>query len=124
MLRMKRCVEKQRQSWRGRQRRKGTGLMVRGGASNGATTTTTTETDGQNVVVTGSTRGLGRALALEFLKAGDRVCISSRKEEDVRECVRSLEREYGNNAVSGQKCDVSIAEDVEQLATTATKGSL
>ncbi|XP_024032454.1 probable chlorophyll(ide) b reductase NYC1, chloroplastic, partial [Morus notabilis] len=32
----------------------------------------------RNVVVTGSTRGLGKALAREFLLSGDRVVVASR----------------------------------------------
>jgi chlorophyll(ide) b reductase len=33
----------------------------------------------RNVVITGSTRGLGKALAREFLLSGDRVVIASRR---------------------------------------------
>jgi chlorophyll(ide) b reductase len=33
----------------------------------------------RNVVVTGSTRGLGKALAREFLLSGDNVVITSRR---------------------------------------------
>jgi chlorophyll(ide) b reductase len=33
----------------------------------------------RNVVITGSTRGLGKALAREFLRVGDNVIIASRR---------------------------------------------
>ena len=113
--------QQQRRGWgdgnddggRKRQRQRGSELMA--SADSGTTTLTR-----QNVVVTGSTRGLGRALVLEFLKAGDRVCVSSRNEDDVRKSVQSLEKDYGD-AVSGKKCDVSIAKDVEKLATCAAE---
>ena len=36
-----------------------------------------------NVVITGSTRGIGRGLAVEFLKRGHNVVVSSRRQADV-----------------------------------------
>ena len=40
-----------------------------------------------NVVITGSTRGIGRGLAVEFLKRGHNVVVSSRKQVDVGKAV-------------------------------------
>lgn len=44
----------------------------------------------RNVVITGSTRGLGKALAREFLLAGDNVVVTSRSEEAVRSTVEEI----------------------------------
>ncbi|KAJ7973867.1 Chlorophyll(Ide) b reductase [Quillaja saponaria] len=45
----------------------------------------------RNIVITGSTRGLGKALAREFLLSGDRVVVTSRSPESVDATVRELE---------------------------------
>ncbi|XP_042499292.1 probable chlorophyll(ide) b reductase NYC1, chloroplastic [Macadamia integrifolia] len=88
----------------------------------------------RNVVVTGSTRGLGKALAREFLLSGDRVVVASRSPESVQMTVSELEenlkecmltrggtsRENMKYAkVVGIECDVCEPEDVRKLARFA-----
>ncbi|CAI9100326.1 OLC1v1037300C2 [Oldenlandia corymbosa var. corymbosa] len=88
----------------------------------------------RNVVVTGSTRGLGKALAREFLLSGDRVVIASRSAESVDRTVKELEENLQqllvNSGVSSSKkiaqakvigiaCDVSVPADVHKLADYA-----
>lgn len=48
-----------------------------------------------NVLITGSSKGIGYALAKEFLKAGDNVIISSRTAEHVDTAVQKLKKESG-----------------------------
>ncbi|KAK8595602.1 hypothetical protein V6N13_000309 [Hibiscus sabdariffa] len=87
----------------------------------------------RNVVITGSTRGLGKALAREFLLSGDRVVVTSRSPESVRATVRELEenlkegkvaggsfsKNLGQAKVVGIACDVCDPSDVEKLANFA-----
>ncbi|CAH8392024.1 unnamed protein product [Eruca vesicaria subsp. sativa] len=90
----------------------------------------------RNVVITGSTRGLGKALAREFLLSGDRVIVTSRSSESVDMTVKELEqnlKEIVSNAsesarkkladakVVGIACDVCKPEDVEKLSNFAVK---
>ncbi|XP_072080081.1 chlorophyll(ide) b reductase NOL, chloroplastic isoform X3 [Arachis hypogaea] len=70
-----------------------------------------------NVLITGSTKGIGYALAKEFLKAGDNVIICSRSYERVETAVKSLKVEFGEQHVWGSKCDVRNAEDVKNLVS-------
>ncbi|XP_034692823.1 chlorophyll(ide) b reductase NOL, chloroplastic isoform X1 [Vitis riparia] len=72
-----------------------------------------------NVLITGSTKGIGFALAREFLKAGDNVIISSRSAERVESSVESLRREFGKHHVWGTTCDVRKGEDVKDLVAFA-----
>ncbi|MBN1835911.1 MAG: SDR family oxidoreductase [Spirochaetales bacterium] len=65
------------------------------------------------VVITGSTRGLGFALAREFLRLGCRVLVSGRSVEAVREVVGRLQA-YGAR-VEGQSCDVTDPAQVGAL---------
>lgn len=54
-----------------------------------------------NVVITGGSRGLGRALAQEFSKQGDKVFVISRSQQDIDQLCGSVKN------VTGRSCDVS-----------------
>ncbi|CAN6464994.1 unnamed protein product [Victoria cruziana] len=71
-----------------------------------------------NVLITGSSKGIGYALAKEFLKAGDNIIICSRSEERVESAVRSLREEFGQH-VWGTVCDVRGGGDVKALVSFA-----
>lgn len=75
------------------------------------------------VVVTGSTRGLGLAMAKEFVACGDSVVINGRTEQSVQAAVASLENMCASKGqrVVGFACDVATAEGCEGLAATASK---
>ncbi|XP_022765621.1 chlorophyll(ide) b reductase NOL, chloroplastic [Durio zibethinus] len=72
-----------------------------------------------NVLITGSSKGIGYALVKEFLKAGDNIIICSRSAERVKSAVKSLREEYGEQRVWGSQCDVREAEDVKNLVLFA-----
>ncbi|XP_071725197.1 chlorophyll(ide) b reductase NOL, chloroplastic-like [Rutidosis leptorrhynchoides] len=72
-----------------------------------------------NVLITGSTKGIGYALAREFLKAGDNVLICSRSAERVQLTVQDLRKEFGEQHVWGTKCDVRESQDVKDLVSFA-----
>ncbi|XP_050206244.1 chlorophyll(ide) b reductase NOL, chloroplastic [Mercurialis annua] len=74
-----------------------------------------------NILITGSTKGIGYALAKEFLKAGDNVVICSRSAERVESAVNKLRDEYGEQHVWGTKCDVREGQDVKDLVAFAQK---
>ncbi|CAD6233574.1 unnamed protein product [Miscanthus lutarioriparius] len=84
----------------------------------------------RNVVITGSTRGLGKALAREFLLSGDHVVITSRSPESVLQTIKELEENIqeglsvakkkerkilSHAKVVGTACDVCKPEDVKKL---------
>lgn len=76
---------------------------------------------GYTVLITGSTKGIGRALAEEFLSRGDRVVITSRDASRVAETVRELAAAHGAGRVAGLACNVSKGSDVTALADFATQ---
>ncbi len=67
------------------------------------------------VVITGSTRGIGYALADAFLARGCSVVISGRYEETVQKAVEALGQKYNPEQVAGTACDVSDYVQVEAL---------
>ncbi|KAG9136355.1 hypothetical protein Leryth_022671 [Lithospermum erythrorhizon] len=90
----------------------------------------------RNVVITGSTRGLGKALAREFLLSGDRVVVTSRRPQSVEETIKELKeslkqvvtsssdstiKKLINSRVVGIACDVSKPEEVKRLADFAVE---
>lgn len=70
---------------------------------------------GKVAVVTGSTRGIGRAIAGELARAGARVVISSRKADKCEE-VSSLIRSEGLEATA-IACHIGKRDDVERLVS-------
>ncbi|XP_002988833.2 probable chlorophyll(ide) b reductase NYC1, chloroplastic [Selaginella moellendorffii] len=92
-----------------------------------------------NIVITGSTRGLGKALAREFLRAGDNVIVASRSHSSVASTVEELTQELEESSrntstalswpeknhtkmsgkVVGTTCNVSNSDEVKALAEVA-----
>ena len=73
----------------------------------------------KNVVVTGSTRGIGHGLAREFLKRNCRAIITGRAAGTVGETVALLEGEFGAGRVAGTVCEVTSFESLQSLWTFA-----
>jgi NAD(P)-dependent dehydrogenase (short-subunit alcohol dehydrogenase family) len=69
----------------------------------------------KNIVITGSTRGIGYGLAEAFLARGCAVTISGRTPEKVEEVVARLSVAYGPERVQGQPCDVRHFAEVQAL---------
>lgn len=72
---------------------------------------------GKTVLVTGAGRGLGKAMALTFAKAGADVYLGNRKEDQGMETVKEIES-LGHRA-GFTKCDVAREEDVKKLLDDA-----
>ncbi|KAG6607269.1 Tropinone reductase-like, chloroplastic, partial [Cucurbita argyrosperma subsp. sororia] len=71
---------------------------------------------GTTALVTGGTRGIGRAIVEELVGFGARVHTCSRNENELKQCLRDwkdLEFE-----VSGSVCDVSVRAQREELMKT------
>jgi NAD(P)-dependent dehydrogenase (short-subunit alcohol dehydrogenase family) len=67
------------------------------------------------VVVTGSSKGLGYALAHAFLQAGDSVVVNSRDAKRCEDAVSRLNEDFPAASVCCFAADVGIAEQVLNL---------
>ncbi len=64
---------------------------------------------GRKAIVTGSTAGVGLAIARALVRAGAEVVVNGRKAEAVERAVAGLSTEPGAAAVHGVACDVGTA---------------
>lgn len=69
--------------------------------------------EGQSVLVTGASRGIGEGIARRFASEGANVAISANVPE-VEETAARLQRETGSTVI-GRYCDVTSRESVEAL---------
>ena len=68
-----------------------------------------------NIVITGSTKGIGLGMAREFLKRAHDVVISSRSAAAVDSVTEQLRTEFPDRRVAGFACDVADYAAVEAL---------
>ncbi len=76
--------------------------------------------DGRVALITGSSRGLGRAMALEFAASGAHVCIVARREDVLDQTRREVEA-AGQGKVCACAADVGKADEIQRLIATAEK---
>lgn len=69
----------------------------------------------KSVVITGSTRGIGRGLAEEFLKRGCSVVISGRSQSAVNMVCGKLRERFGAGKVTGKACEITAADQLQAL---------
>lgn len=75
----------------------------------------------KSVVVTASSKGLGKASALEFAREGANVLISSRNEEQLQKAVEEIKKETNNQNVHYQVCDITDAASIKALVEKAVE---
>ena len=72
---------------------------------------------GKTAIVTGAGRGIGRATAIVYAKAGAIVCCSARTESDIMDTVSEIKAFEGQAAA--KVADVTNAESVRSLCEFA-----
>ncbi|WP_280770445.1 SDR family oxidoreductase [Salipaludibacillus daqingensis] len=69
---------------------------------------------GKNVLVLASSKGLGRATAEAYAKAGANVMITSRSEQNLKKTAEEIS-ETAEGTIAYHPCDVSKSNDLKQL---------
>lgn len=75
---------------------------------------------GRRALVTGGSRGLGRAIATSLAAAGARVAVVSRNEEQARAAARSIVEEIGGSAI-GFAADVRQVSSIQEMVGRAAR---
>ncbi|MGI9291774.1 MAG: SDR family NAD(P)-dependent oxidoreductase [Gammaproteobacteria bacterium] len=68
-----------------------------------------------NIVITGSTKGIGLGMAREFLKKGHKVMLSSRGQAAVDQAASELSGDFPADMIAGRPCDVADFAQVQAL---------
>jgi len=79
-----------------------------------------TELKGKVAIVTGASRGIGKALASTAAGLGVSLCIAARQEGPLKETAEEIEKKY-KVKVLPVPCDVTRLTDLENLVETAKK---
>lgn len=73
---------------------------------------------GKSVIITGSSRGIGRAIAEEMADQGARVVISSRNPEPCAEVADAINAKHGDGTAISVPANISSKEDLQNLVDT------
>ena len=74
---------------------------------------------GKTALVTGSTSGIGAAIAAGLRRAGADVVVNGRSEDGVQRAVATLRKEQGDGRVTGIAADATEARGAERLVSEA-----
>jgi NAD(P)-dependent dehydrogenase (short-subunit alcohol dehydrogenase family) len=69
----------------------------------------------KTIVITGSTRGIGRALAESLLARDHQVVVSGRSEKSTKNAIKEISISFPNGKVIGFPCRVNHFEEVQAL---------
>ena len=72
--------------------------------------------EGRTALITGSTRGIGKAIAMRLAEHGARVTASSRKREACEQTAEEINLRFGKGTAIAAPCNVYHKDQVEDLA--------
>ena len=76
---------------------------------------------GKNAIITGSSRGIGKAIAYRMAQHGAKVVITSRKLDACEEVSSEINKEFGENASIAIACNISDKEQLKNLYIQSKK---
>lgn len=76
---------------------------------------------GQTAIITGSSRGIGRAIAHRMAEHGANVVVSSRKVEACEEAAAEINERVGRAAAIATACNISSKDDLSNMVDLAAR---
>jgi 2-deoxy-D-gluconate 3-dehydrogenase len=77
---------------------------------------------GKRALVTGASRGIGRAIAIGFARAGADVAVLSRSHDDLQAVADDIRQTRGTAVAVVTPCDITQPEQIEEAVGHATDG--
>ena len=68
------------------------------------------------IIITGSSKGIGKAIAAQFAKSANTILLCSRGEKQLYDTVANLQTEFPNAIIKGKPCDMSKKDEVIEFA--------
>src|ERR1700761_4157264 len=75
---------------------------------------------GKVAIVTGSSKGIGRAIAERMAEHGAKVVVSSRKLAACEEVTKGINDKYGANTALSVACNISSKDELKNLVDKST----
>src|SRR5947209_6980264 len=76
---------------------------------------------GKVAVITGSTRGIGRAIAERMAEHGAKVVVSSRKQDVCDEVTKEINDKFGKNTAVAIAANISSKENLQNLVAESNR---
>lgn len=74
---------------------------------------------GKSVIITAASKGLGKAVALEFVKNGAHVLMSSRDEEALKKAKAEIIEQTGKDSIEYIVCDMKKSDQIKRMVQKA-----
>lgn len=74
-----------------------------------------------NIIVTGASKGIGKAIAAKFASEGNTLLICSRGQKSLYDTVDELQTAYPNSVIKGIPCDMANQQEVIAFADWCLK---
>jgi short-subunit dehydrogenase len=68
-----------------------------------------------NVVITGASRGIGKAITAAYAAEGATLFLCARNEVPLYNAVAELQTKYPNSTIKGKACDLSVKEEAQKF---------
>ena len=74
-----------------------------------------------NIIITGASKGIGKAIATQFAAAGHQLLLCSRGEKSLYDTVNELQTRFPDAVIAGMPADMSVKEAISAFANWCLK---